>query len=88
MQPTVFDRILYTQILTGAGFRVRAISQIHTTRGGGVVVEGSFESGGKAVESVEIEERDPTIVINSQVNHVTVRSDGTFDLFIEHGDGD
>ena len=88
MQPDIIERIIYTQILTSAGFTVHALTELRTTRGGSVAVIGDFERGGDRLAAVDVAAREDAIVIDEQVNYVTLRRDGSFDLFTAHGDGD
>ena len=87
MQPNIIDRIIYTQILTRAGYKVQGITQLRPMRGGTAVC-GVFKDGDKVVEEIVIDCTGDTITIDEQPNVVTMRDDGSFELFIAHSDGD
>lgn len=70
MEISITDRILYTQILTKAGFTIRAMTGIVPTRDNGVVLRGEFTDGnrpGAGLSEVDIGTRahgiDPSLVL-------------------------
>lgn len=104
MEVSITDKILYTQLLTEAGFGVRSMTGKKHTRGNGVVLCGEFMDGnrGQVLTEVEVEESkhgiDPALIlegatvgmvlINGMRHYVNVRPNGSFTLAVAHGDGD
>jgi hypothetical protein len=83
---SIVQEIAYRQLLTRAGFKIHAITSVHSYRGSGTGIMGTFERDGKPCTQVMVLETKTGIAIAGQLHEIVIRDDGTFDLFVAHAD--